>query len=293
MLRTEIRRIRNLSLVLASAVLFMCLAGGCSDDDPLSPQAVHFDAIGMLIYQSGAVVLDYFGPDYTASDQVADLDSITISQGLNPHYNAKFYDEDGNIVDPPDDADKYLSAVFDDTSVAELWWHEGEEGEYEFHIRGKKAGQTTVTFQVYHIDHPDFATLPIPLTVDDQVLHDAPIGVKLIDEESGDSLATSYLADSSQSVQGSVSISSGTTSDHIEAIFFDYSGTEFWPPVPPHSLVVESADTSIVAVTGQEQDEPWAFKLQGKNPGTTTITVYIYHDDHIGKTFKPITVSVN
>lgn len=291
MVRLRTMLFRTVLVLSASAIALM--AGGCGDDDdPISSQTEHLEAIGMVVYQSGSVVMDYFGPDYLASDTVAYNDTLRASQGLNPHWEVKFYDEDTVLIDPPESDDHHLNAVFGNSSLAELWWHEGEEGEFEFHMRGLAAGTTTVRFQVMHIDHADFSTLPVPLIIDDQVLHDAPIGVKLHDEESGDLLATAWLADSSKAT-GTIQLQSGTTTDHIEAIFFDEYGTEFWPGVPPHSLVVTSSDSSVARITGQEPDEPWAFRVQGAGSGTCTITVYIYHDDHIGKTFTPITVQVD
>ncbi|MBD3169769.1 MAG: hypothetical protein GF307_09830, partial [candidate division Zixibacteria bacterium] len=258
---------------------------GCTDSsDPVTPQEEHYEAVGLVIYSSGVPVLDYYGPDYNAGDDVAYLDTLEISQGLNPHWDLQFYAEDGSLQDPPDDADKSFGAEFADPSIAELWWHEGEEGEFAFHIRGLRAGQTTAEFKVYHNDHADFSTLPIPLVVDTTVLHDAPIGVNLYDEESDSLLATAYLEDSNI-VTGSLMVTANEETDHIVAQFFDQYGVEFWPGVPPHSLVVESSDTTIAAVTGQQPDEPWAFKLQGNSSGNCEITVYIYHDGSVGKTF--------
>jgi len=274
-------------------ITFMIIGPSCSDDDdPVSSQANHFDAIGMQILQSGVVILDYYGPNYGAGDDIADLDTLSASQGLNPHWNTKFYDEDGELIDPPTDDDKSFGAEFADTSIAELWWHEGEDGTYEFHLRGKKEGYTTVEFKVLHVDHADFTTLPIPLVIGDEVLHDAPIGARLYDEESGNLLTTAWIADSSK-IEGSLTVSVGTSTDHIEAIFFDENDTEFWPEVPPHSLVVESSDEDVVTITGQEENEPWAFKLTGVSEGTATITVYIYHDGSVGKTFTAIPVTVD
>ena len=92
---------------------------------------------------------------------------------------------------------------------------------------------------------------------------------------------------------GSFTLSSDETTDHIEAVFFDEHDVEFSPPVPPHSLVVQSSDENTVTVTGQEPEEPWAFKLRGETTGSTSITVLLYHDDNVGATFKPVPVTVN
>ncbi len=280
-------------IIYSVLAALLILTIGCSDDDnPLKPQEEHFDAVGLIIYQSGATILDYFAPDYAPGTEEID-DTLFVSLGLNPHWEVKFYDEEKNIIDPPDDEDKHFGAEFADAGVAELWWHEGEEGEFDFHIKGLTAGSTTVEFQVLHVDHADFTTLPIPMVVDTTVLHDEPIGVKLVDEESDSLMATAYLEGSGISTTDTLRVAEGETTDHIETIFFDENDIEFWPGVPPHSLVVTSSDTAIVAITGQEQDEPWAFKLEGKSAGECTITVFIYHDGEVGKQFEEIPVAVN
>jgi hypothetical protein len=275
-----------LALVAVSLGLFAC----SDEDNPTSDQMEHFEAYGMIVYQSGAKVLDYFGPDYDAGTTMID-DTLKIDQGLTPHYEVRFYDPDRNVIDPPTDADKSFGAEFAPSTAAELWWHEGEEGTFEFHIRGLEAGFATVEFQVLHGDHADFSTLPVPLVVSENVSHDAPVGVKLIDESSGDLLATAWLADSAK-VDGSITVGDGETTDHIEAVFFDKYGVEFFPDVPPHSLVVESADANVASVGGQTQAEPWAFTLTGESAGSTSIVVYIYHDGAVGKTFTAVPVTV-
>jgi hypothetical protein len=286
-----LRTVRSLAPVFAF-VLIAVFAISC-DDDPIAPQSDHFEAVGMVIFQSGAMVLDYYGPEYDAGDQTAYLDTLYASQGLNPHWSVRFYNEDGDLVDPPEEDNQWFAADFANPDLAELWWHEGEDGEFDFHLKGNQAGQTTVEFKIMHIDHADFTTLPIPLVIDETVLHGAPVGVRLYDEESEDLLATAYIAGSGNDSEGLFTLTAGNTTDHIEAIFFDEEDIAFWPGVPPHSLVVESSNTSVVNITGQEPEEPWAFKLEAVSAGTANITVYIYHDGAVGKTFTPINVVVN
>lgn len=281
--------------LLGVAIVAILFIAGCGEDDKITNQEEHFDAVGILFRQSGVTVFDYYGPDYTASDSIASRDTLRLSLGLGPHLKAYFYDEDGEIINPPltpaEGGHQTFAATFTPQSMAELWWHEGEEGNFEFHTRGFESGSGRVKFNVMHYGHSDFTTLPIPVVVDTVVLHDAPIGVKLRDEESGQLLATAWLADSNK-VQGNLSVSANDSTDHIEAIFFDKYDVEFWPDVPPHSLVVTSANSAVVTIGGQEQEEPWAFKLYGHSAGATTVTVYIYHDGVVGKTFATIPVVV-
>ena len=280
-------------MLFAIAIALPVLFTGCGDDD-ITGQEEHFDAVGIVISQSGVTVLDYYGPDYQAGDSLAYLDTLHLSLGLNPHWDAKFYDEDSQEVDPPITPNHggyhTLAATFI-PGIAELWWHEGEDGDFEFHVRGLESGNGKVVFNIMHLGHSDFTTLPIPVVIDTNVLHDVPVGVKLYDEETEQLLATSWLADSAYT-EGSLTVANGDSTDHIEVMFFDQNGTEFQPPVPPHSLVPVSADTLIVSIGGQMENEPWAFKLYGKSAGSTTVIVYLYHDDAIGKTFSPINVTI-
>ena len=283
--------VRYILVALLMAMFSLGMVSCSDDDDPVSSPANHFDAVGFLIYASGVKVLDYFGPDYGAGDNVALLDTLRASQGLNPAWSAKFYNTDTVEIDPPTDADKSLAAVFTDPTVAEIWFHPGEDGDFDdFHLRGLKAGTTTVKFQVMHVGHTDFTTLPIPVIIDTDVLHDEPVGIILEDEDSGTELAKSWVV-ATDSVTGSLIVPMNDSTDHIETIFFDANGTEFWPDETHHSLVITSSDTTVVKISGQSPAEPWAFKLVGRSAGSATITVYLYHDASIGKTFTSIPVT--
>ena len=50
-----------------------------------------------------------------------------------------------------------------DTSIAEPETHEGED--WGFHIKGKRVGQTSIEISIFHNDHPDFVSRPIPIVV--------------------------------------------------------------------------------------------------------------------------------
>ncbi len=158
-MRSLIRQHRNIvmALLLLMAALFI---GSCSDD-PLSPQTEHFEAIGMYISSSGIKVVSILRGETS--------DTFYVPIGLTEdHYEAQFYDEDENIIDPPVDEDSYLSWAIDDESVVEVWQHEGEEGEFEFHLRGLEEGQTMIEFFVMHVDHSDYRSGKIPVVVSNE-----------------------------------------------------------------------------------------------------------------------------
>ena len=49
----------------------------------------------------------------------------------------------------------------------------------------------------------------------------------------------------------------------------------------------------MVTITGLEEDEPWAFKLQGVAAGSATVTVKLLDDGNVGKVFTSIAVTIN
>ena len=49
--------------------------------------------------------------------------------------------------------------------MVEVWQHPGEEGGYEFHLRGKKSGETTIEFKVNHDGHADFTSGDVKIVV--------------------------------------------------------------------------------------------------------------------------------
>jgi hypothetical protein len=266
------------------AISLLITACSDDDDDPLTPAEDHFEAIGMQFSNSG-IVLASILRGVTTDTLEAPLNAIS------DHYEIMFYNDDEQLIDPPEEDHYSLGWEIADPSKLEVWQHEGEEGGFEFHLRGLDEGITTIEFFIVHEGHNDFRSGQIPVEIHhDEHAHGEPVGFKLVDEESGDVLAT---VNADGSVTGSLDINNGETTDHIEVEFFDAYGVEFQPTVPPHALSIESANTAIAVITGLEEDEPWAFKVSGVAAGSTTITIGIMHDGSLGKSFNPVTVNVN
>jgi hypothetical protein len=216
---------------------------------------------------------------------------ITTEGGMTSHLDVKFIDENEKIINAPDTEHHNLDWEIDDPTIAGIWQHEGEEGSFEIHLEGLKEGETMIEFFVMHEGHADYRSGKFPVRIDhkDENVHGAPVGLELIDEESGNTLVTV----NNDNVSTSLSVAVNETTDHIEVEFFDSNNITFQPEVPPHSLLVESSDTGVLAITGQSENEPWAFKIEGKSVGSATITIKIMHDDVVGKEFVPINVNVN
>ena len=146
---------RKLAISL-SIVILTVFSIGC-EDDPVTPQEEHLKAIGMVFYSSGIEVARILR-GVTTDTLFAPLDT------LSDHMDVKFFDEDENIVDAPTTAQS-LSWEFVDPMIAQVWQHPGEEGAFEFHLKGLKVGETEIEFFVMHNDHSDYRSGKIPVKV--------------------------------------------------------------------------------------------------------------------------------
>ena len=144
-----------LSVLAITSITFL---SSCKDDDPVSAQEEHFEAIGIHFSNSG-IKLAQILRGVTADTLFAPLGS------LSDHIEVKFFDDDENVIDPPSDEHETLGWAVDDNTVVELYQHPGEEGGYEFHLRGLKAGSTKIEFFIVHEGHNDFRSGKITVTV--------------------------------------------------------------------------------------------------------------------------------
>jgi hypothetical protein len=274
---------RNIKFLLLFFPFFGVLFySGCSEDDPLPPAEEHFEAIGVYLTASGIEIVSILRG-------VTD-DTLTVPDGaLGDGIDVKFYNENEQIINPPT-GEQTLAFEIEDTSIVSVFQHPGEEGGFEFHLRGKQTGTTHIELFVMHEGHSDFRSGKIPVRVEDQGgTHGEPVGLKLYDEESGTLLVT-VNADSS--VTGSLSVAAGDTTDHIELMFFDENNIEFQPPVPEHSLGYMIENGTIAGIDPPTIDEPWAFRIIGNSAGSTTIRLILNHDNHAEYTSPPVPINV-
>lgn len=144
---------------LIYSLVMVILLIGCKDD-PVTPQEEHFEAIGTAIYDaSGALVVSIL--------RGVTKDTLKIKNGeLSDHFEVKFYDENEKIIDPPTNEHTKLNYSIDDETISTFWQHPGEEGEYEFHLRGLKQGITQLELFVEHEGHNDYRSGKIPVKVE-------------------------------------------------------------------------------------------------------------------------------
>jgi len=145
---------------LLAYILLVTFMLACSDDDtPLQAEEEHFEAIGTVVYDASAALTLSILRGVTTDTLYA------VNGELSDHYTVKFYDEDENIIDPPDEEHAEMGYEVTDTSILEIWQHPGEEGGFEFHLRGLAVGQTTLELFVKHEGHNDYRSGKIPVVV--------------------------------------------------------------------------------------------------------------------------------
>lgn len=149
---------RNLLYLFATAVIILtaCKSG---DDNRLTAAEEHFEAIGTVVYNSSDQITLSILRGSTEDTLFAYLGEL--SEG----YYLKFYDEEENIIDPPDDEHSLMSYEVDDNSIVEIVQDPGKEGEFEFKLRGISAGKTEIEFFIQHEGHNDYRSGKIPVIV--------------------------------------------------------------------------------------------------------------------------------
>ena len=263
-------------------------------DFSTKPIPVHveeeFAAEGLVLIESGVRFFRYFQGEIDSGDgRVSELD---VPIGLTPHWRIKFLDENGDEIDPPEDPEFTFGWTIADPNVVEVVQDEGDEGSFEFHLRGLQEGETTIVFEVRHDGHVDYMTQPIHVHVEAQEgQHEDPVGVRLKDEDSGDVLTQAPLKGEGNATED-LTVAAGDSTDHIVAFFYDEHDVEFQPEAPDHTLGIAVADTSLLAIDPPVAPEYWAFRLIGKKAGTTSITLSILHDGEKEEEFEPISVEI-
>jgi hypothetical protein len=273
---------RNIISTLTGIFLLLFILVSCSDD-PVTPQEDHFEAEGIVFLQSGIKIAEIFRGVTT--------DTLLAPRGaLSAGIDVKFYNSNQEMINPPDPAEQSFAWQIDNPALVEVWQHPGEEGGYEFHLRGLADGVTQIEFFIMHEGHADFRSGKITVAVEhDTTAYGEPVGLKLYDEDTGTLLVT---VKEDGSVVGTLLVAAGQTSDHIEVKFFDANNREFQPDATDHSINVISVNTGIALITGMDPAEPYAFKVQGVTAGSTTLSIELLHNSMVEEAFSNIPVIV-
>lgn len=150
---------KKIKIIFPIILFAAIIINGCKEENPIDP-GEHIEAEGLRLYQSGVKVFEYYQGVFTAG-----FDTVyAIKDSLTEDFHVKFLDDKKNEFTPTDDDEKF-GTVITDTTIVTFYQHPGEEGEFEFHLRGKKNGQTSIKLQVIHNDHADFTTPLFPVVV--------------------------------------------------------------------------------------------------------------------------------
>ncbi|MEE9431577.1 MAG: hypothetical protein V3V16_11080 [Melioribacteraceae bacterium] len=130
----------------------------CDEKDPVSPAEEHFEAEGLVLRTSGIKLAEIFRGE--TSDTLSLLKDI-----LGDHIEVTFYDSEKKEIAPPNDEHIKFAWTVDDPLILGVHQHEGEEGGFEFHLKGLKVGETQIEFFIKHNDHNDYRSGKFPVKV--------------------------------------------------------------------------------------------------------------------------------
>ncbi len=147
--------LKNIFLFLVSITIIT----GCSKDESLAPQEEHFEAIGMYFTSSGIKVASILRGE-TSDTLKAPLSA------LGDAIDIQFYDKNENLIEPPNVEHQKLAWEIENPTIVEFWQHPGEEGGFEFHLKGLELGITNIEFFIMHEEHADFRSGKIPVKVE-------------------------------------------------------------------------------------------------------------------------------
>jgi len=269
-------------ILILTLTLFI---SSCSEDSQINNTSEHFEAEGTLFLDgSRAPYLQIFRGTIDPAFKTRFTAPLN---NLSDAFIVKFLSPEKKELNPPTSSSIKLTWKIDDASFVEVYQHEGEEGGYEFHLRGKKTGTTFIEFYLTHGDHSDYRSGKIPVEVQrDSTTIENPT-ILFNNEETEEELASEK---SDGTVMGELNATAGETTDHIEIEFMNEDGTKPKLDASIFSISITSSDTTVATIIPPSVDEPFAFNIKGNKVGTAKITVILRRFIE-GKTIDLVTFS--
>lgn len=258
---------KNLTVIfryLAVLTALIILTAGCSKDST-SPDddEDHFEAVGLTLRQNGVDIVSFENGAVTGE--------IEVEEGLTTTLISVRFLKDDGTEGVPDDDEISLGLNIADESIASIVQHAGED--WSFHIKGESHGHTDLTISILHGDHADFESAPIEIHVEEHGGEEEPVGLIVLEEDTGDTLITV----NNGTVTGSLSVAAGDTTDHLVVFFLNDEGETFQPDPAEHSLTFINADAAT-AEAMQHANEAYEMVVVGKQSGSTTFVIRLLHD---------------
>jgi hypothetical protein len=145
--------------VLAVFVFNACDTTSSNDDD--HDHEEHSDPFGLKIMYNGEEIAKQENGEVTYTSEHAGIEiEAGVTQGP---MQIMLLAEDGDEF-LPDDEDYFLRVNIEDESVVHT--HDVDATNFRFGLHGDSEGETTVTFDVMHVNHSDFTSLPFTVVVE-------------------------------------------------------------------------------------------------------------------------------
>lgn len=262
-MKTLFKNTFSILLLLSTAILFT------SCDNPASSgEEEHSDPFGVALILNGVEVavqengvVTYADGDHLEMKVGEETDLITV----------RWISEDGDRF-VPDENDGYsLRWTELNEDVLEVEQHE-EDGAWRFHLVGLSAGESDISFQLFHNDHSDFTSSAFEVHVEEAVS-----GMELRDDA-----GTSLLSvNESNEITGSVSVNTNETTGELSAVFLDDEGNEI-ELNDEYELEWHVESGSEFITVDRSTSNPFALTLTGTAAGQATMHFELIkeHGDH-------------
>lgn len=274
---------RILWLVLAALV---ALAGSCGKNPVKAKDEVvcdHVDADGMRLLYRGVVAAQQWQATVTgglAVDANSTLDSVLV----------RFLAPDSNVIAGANLAcgDKSLVWTIADSSIVSVRPAGFEP--WAVNVVGKAGGSTTIRFQVFHVNHVDFTSQPIPVTVTGAPAH-VPVGAVRTILFKGGSRISSWNWHI-PGVYGKLEVETGATTWPI-GVQFQRADTAYVVPTEPGYALGWTVADPTIATVDTVPGQPWNFTIHGLKSGHTTLVLRLLFNGTTELTTAPFDVVVD
>lgn len=271
-------------LVLFAVIIIPVLfINGCGEDNVTTPQSEHFEPAGLFIIAEGSTdtLLSVFNAVVRTGDTLKAPYNI-----LSSHWEVFFWDENRNVIDPPNDGSHTLGFTIRDASVIET--EMDNPNDWAFHLKGLSLNPDTTSMQIkiLHQGHSDFTTPFVPVKVDPCAIPD-PAGFVIVDTASNQ-----IIARDSAGIQtgDTIIINSGSSTNRLKIYWFDKEGGRF-QPCSAYTLSALTNPGGIALFTNKPGE--FSFKIEGIAAGTTLLSIRLFRDANLVYGTRNIPIRVN
>lgn len=272
-----------LLVLFAFIIIPVLFVNGCGEDNVTTPQSEHFEPAGLFIIAEGSsdTLLSVFNAVVRTGDTLKAPYNI-----LSSHWKVFFWDENRNVIDPPNDGSHTLGFTIRDASVIET--EMDNPNDWAFHLKGLSLNPDTTSMQIkiLHQGHSDFTTPFIPVKVDQCAIPD-PAGFVIIDTASNQ-----IIARDSAGIQtgDTIVINTGNSTNRLKIFWLDKEGARF-QPCSAYTLSALTNPDGIALFTNKPGE--FSFKIEGIAAGTTLLSVRLFRGANLVYGTRNIPVRVN